>query len=213
MLGESQGVSPTPTYKRQVFNQPWFDGETVTAGIGQSYWLTTPLQVNQATTIVAQRGRAFIPHILKATRNPATQELIQKEPVPIEPVKVSKPEYWQGVIDGMVGVVHGSQGTARRIGTGLNYRIAGKSGTAQVKSIAQNAVYNKNTLAKKYHDHAWFTAFAPADDPSIAVTVFIENGNSGSGVAAPLAKEVINAWMTNFKAPSQTPSINIRAGE
>lgn len=113
----------------------------------------------------------------------------------------------------MVGVVHGSQGTARRINTGINYKIAGKSGTAQVKSIAQNAVYDKDSLAKKHHDHAWFTAFAPVDDPSIVVTVFVENGNSGSGVAAPLAKEVINAWISDFKAPLQTPSTNIRAGE
>ncbi|GAA5094268.1 penicillin-binding protein 2 [Wohlfahrtiimonas larvae] len=213
LLGESQGVSPTPSYKRKTFNQPWFDGETVTAGIGQSYWLTTPLQINQATTIIAQKGQAFVPHILKATRNPATQELTLKKPVPIAPINVSKSEYWQGVIDGMIGVVHGNQGTARRIAKGINYQIAGKSGTAQVKSIAQNAVYNKETLAKKHHDHAWFTAFAPADNPSIVVTVFIENGNSGSGVAAPLAKEVINAWISDFKTPLQTPSTNTRAGE
>lgn len=213
LLGESHGVSPTPAYKKQTFNQPWFDGETVTAGIGQSFWLTTPLQVNQATAIVAQRGKALVPHILKATRNPGTNELITISPTPAEQINLQKPEYWQGVIDGMVGVVHGSQGTAKRIAAGLKYQIAGKSGTAQVKSIAQNAVYNKNSLAKKHHDHAWFTAFAPANDPSIVVTVFVENGNSGSGVAAPIAKEVINAWVTQFKAPLQTPAINVRAGE
>lgn len=213
LLGESAGVSPTPAYKRQSFNQPWFDGETVTAGIGQSYWLATPLQINQATTIIAQKGKAFVPHILKAIRNPGTQEFQTTQPQPITPVTISKPEYWQSVIDGMVGVVHGSQGTARRIGTGIKYQIAGKSGTAQVKSIAQNAVYNRNALAKKHRDHAWFTAFAPANDPSIVVTVFIENGDSGSGVAAPLAKEVINAWMTKFRAPIQSPSTNERAGE
>ncbi len=213
LLGESHGVLPTPAYKRQTFNQPWFDGETVTAGIGQSYWLTTPLQINQATAIVAQRGKALVPHILKATRNPSTGELTQIEPKYAQEVVLRKPEFWQGVIDGMVGVVHGSQGTAKRIASGLKYQIAGKSGTAQVKSIAQNATYNKNALAKKHHDHAWFTAFAPANDPSIVVTVFVENGNSGSGVAAPIAKEVINAWITDFKAPIQTPSTNTRAGE
>lgn len=213
LLGESHGVSPTPAYKRQTFNQPWFDGETVTAGIGQSYWLATPLQINQATTIIAQRGKAFTPHILKATRNPGTQEIISIEPTPTTPITLRNPDYWQSVIDGMVGVVHGSQGTAKRISAGLKYQIAGKSGTAQVKSIAQNAVYNKDALAKKHHDHAWFTAFAPANDPSIVVTVFVENGNSGSGVAAPIAKEVINAWMSGFKAPLQTPTTNMRAGE
>lgn len=213
LLGESRGVLPTPEYKRLNFNQPWFDGETVTAGIGQSYWLTTPLQVNQATTIVAQRGNAFVPHILHSIRNPSTNEMVINEPVPIEPIHVSRPEYWQSIIDGMVGVVHDNKGTARRIATGLNYKIAGKSGTAQVKSIAQNAVYNKDALAKKHHDHAWFTAFAPANDPSIVVTVFLENGGSGSGVAAPLAKEVIHAWMTHFKAPLQTPKTNAKAGE
>ena len=213
LLGESHGTMPTPAYKRQTFNQPWFDGETVTAGIGQSYWLTTPLQVNQATAIVAQKGKAYTPHILKATRNPATQALTNIQPTPAEPVLISKPEYWAGVIDGMIGVVHGSQGTARRISTGLNYKIAGKSGTAQVKSIAQNAVYNKKALAKKHHDHAWFTAFAPAEDPTIVVTVFLENGGSGSGVAAPIAKEVINAWVSDFTAPLKTPSTNARAGE
>lgn len=213
LLGESSGTSPTPAYKRRIFDQPWYDGETVTAGIGQSYWLTTPLQVNQATTIVAQKGKAFIPHILQAVHDPSTNETKTYKPQPIPKIPISKPEYWQSVIDGMIGVVHGSQGTARRIGTGINYKIAGKSGTAQVKSIAQNAVYDKKSLAKKHHDHAWFTAFAPANDPSIAVTVFLENGGSGSGVAAPIAKEVINTWISNFSAPSQTPKTNARAGE
>lgn len=213
LLGESSGILPTPDYKKRTFKQSWFTGETVTAGIGQSYWLTTPLQIAQATTIIAQKGKAFTPHVLLATEDPGTKIKTNTPLTPIPKIKLKKNEYWDHVTAGMVGVVHDAIGTGRKINTGQGYKIAGKSGTAQVKSIAQNATYDKKNLSKKYHDHAWFTAFAPADNPEIVVTVLIENGGSGSGVAAPIAKEVINAWMTGFSTPIKTPIINPSAGE
>lgn len=197
LLGESSGNLPTPAYKRRVFDEPWYAGDTVTAGIGQSFWLTTPLQLANMVAITAVRGEAYLPHILQSYKQGDHQRIY--EPLtPIEPFEVNNPAYWDTVIEGMVEVVHGHLGTGRRLQEGINYKIAGKSGTAQVKTIPQGEQYNAELLKKIHRDHALFTAFAPADNPQIAVAVIVENGGSGSLVAGPVAKKVMHAWITNF---------------
>ena len=109
---------------------------------------------------------------------------------------------WQRIVEAMAGVVHGPRGTARRIGTELEYRIAGKTGTAQVVAIGQNEEYDAEKLAKKLHDHGLFIAFAPVERPRIAVSVIVENGGSGSGAAAPPARAVIEAWLGTAPVPA-----------
>ncbi len=207
LLGESSGVAPTPEYKRQRFKQPWYTGDTITAGIGQSYWLTTPLQIAQATTIVSMHGRAFEPHILGAIASPTETEKHLIEPTPIKPIILKDDRYWDTVIDGMVSVVHGARGTARATKSN-DYLTAGKTGTAQVKTIAQGAKYDAKNLDRRHHDHAWYVAFAPAKNPQIAVAVIVENGGSGSRVAAPMAQKVIDAWIKDFNTPYAIEVLN-----
>ncbi|HIW07227.1 MAG TPA: penicillin-binding protein 2 [Candidatus Ignatzschineria merdigallinarum] len=200
LIGESAGVAPTPEYKRQRFKQPWYTGDTITAGIGQSYWLTTPLQIAQSTAIVGMRGDAFEPHILGATAMPPSNQKEFVIPTPISPIILKDDHYWDAAIDGMVSVVHGARGTARTTKS-ADYVTAGKTGTAQVKTIAQGAKYDAKNLDRRHHDHAWYVAFAPAEAPKIAIAVIVENGGSGSRVAAPIAKKVYDAWLKDFNTP------------
>lgn len=213
LTGESPGISPTPEFKKRRYKQTWYSGDTVTAGIGQSFWVTTPLQVAQATTIVSMKGQAFKPKMLHATRHPGQSTLNIKAPTPIQPILLNDPKNWDYIIASMVSVVHSPSGTARKLGVNIPYKIAGKTGTAQVKSIAPNSVYNASRLLKKHQDHAWFTAFAPAYDPKIAIAVIVENGGSGSGVAGPMAKSIINAWITDFKDMDEIIPLNDTSGE
>ena len=200
LLGESSGVAPTPEYKRQRFKQPWYTGDTITAGIGQSYWLTTPLQIAQSTAIVGMRGEAFEPHILGATAMPPSNQKEFVIPTPIPPIVLKNDHYWDAAIDGMISVVHGARGTARNTKSN-DYITAGKTGTAQVKTIAQGAKYDAKNLERQFHDHAWYVAFAPAENPKIAISVIVENGGSGSRVAAPMAQKIYDAWLKDFDTP------------
>lgn len=213
LLGESAGVAPTPEYKRQRFKQPWYTGDTITAGIGQSYWLTTPLQIAQSTAIVGMRGDAFEPHILGATAMPPSNQKEFVIPTPISPITLKEDHYWDAAIDGMISVVHGARGTARTTKS-ADYITAGKTGTAQVKTIAQGAKYDAKNLDRRHHDHAWYVAFAPAKAPKIAIAVIVENGGSGSRVAAPIAKKVYDAWLKDFETPfAQETLARVKAEE
>ncbi|MDX1656803.1 MAG: penicillin-binding transpeptidase domain-containing protein, partial [Candidatus Competibacteraceae bacterium] len=116
-------------------------------------------------------------------------------PEPLPPIQVDNPRYWDEVINGMIHVVHGPRGTARRIGRDAPYRMAGKTGTSQVFSLGQNERYNAKELDKRLHDHALFVAFAPAQEPRIAVAVLAEHGGGGSSTAAPIARQVLDAWL------------------
>jgi len=196
---ESPGLVPSREWKRQAFadraNQVWFPGETVITGIGQGYLLVTPLQLASAAATIAARGIRFKPSLVRGVRDPATGITELRNPEPLEPVKASREENWDTIIDGMRGVISDPRGTARALGVNAPYPIAGKSGTAQVFTVAQNAKYNEADITERMRDHALFVAFAPADKPRIAVAVLVENGKSGSGVAGPIARKVIDAYM------------------
>ncbi len=197
--GERTGLVPSKAWKKQAFKrkdmQVWFPGETIIAGIGQGYMLTTPLQLAQAAATVSMRGQRFAPRLVKKVRDPATGTERELPPTPLPPVKVSDPKYWDVIIGGMVGVTNDPAGTARRSQAGAPYRIAGKTGTAQVFSVGQNEKYNEKDVAERLRDHALFIAFAPADAPKLAVAVLVENGRSGSGTAAPIARKVFDAYL------------------
>jgi penicillin-binding protein 2 len=199
IAGERTGTLPSTEWKRKAFKrkdlQTWFPGETVIAGIGQGYMLTTPLQLAHVTAAVAMRGQRFAPRLVRAVRDARTGELRELPPRPLPPVQVSDPTYWDVIIGGMVGVTNDPWGTARRSQLGAPYRIAGKTGTAQVFSVGQNERYNEKEISERMRDHALFVAFAPADDPRIAIAVVVENGRSGSGTAAPIARKVFDAFL------------------
>jgi len=194
---ENSGLMPSREWKKRKIGQPWYPGETVITGIGQGYMLATPLQLAAAVALLANRGQPIIPHLLTAVQDPDDGTL--------EQIQYKKPEKLSGisdaayaeVIQAMRDVVHGPRGTARKIGKGLEYEMAGKTGTAQVKSIPQGQKYDKKNTPKKYRDHSLFVAFAPVDDPKIALAVIIEHGGGGSKVAAPIAGKIIDFYLVD----------------
>jgi len=199
VLGERTGMVPSPEWKRKTFKrkdlQVWFPGETIIAGIGQGYMLITPLQLAHVAATIANRGKRFAPRLVQAMRNSSTGKIERLPPQELPPVQVKDPKFWDIAIGGMVGVTNDPAGTARRIQVGAPYKIAGKSGTAQVFSIGQNEKYKESNVAERLRDHALFIAFAPAEDPKLAVAVLVENGRSGSGTAAPIARKVLDAYL------------------
>lgn len=209
--GEKGGLLPSPAWKRKAFarrqDQVWFPGETVIFGIGQGYMLATPLQLAHMTAIIGARGKNFEPRLVTAMRDPVTRTVEPIPPRPLEPVAVASPDNWQVAIDGMLAVMQG--GTATRSALGAPYRIAGKTGTAQVFTVAQNAKYDEKAIDERLRDHAWFVAFAPVEEPKIAVAVLVENGRSGSGTAAPIARRVMDAYLLrkfDDPAPATVPA-------
>lgn len=190
MYEETAGLMPSREWKRSRYRQPWYPGETVILGIGQGYMQATPLQLAQATALMATRGKWIRPHL---ARRIGGEPPVDPDPMP--DIELRDPKFWDYSIHGMEQVLHGPRGTAKKVGDSAAYRIAGKSGTAQVVAIKQGEKYDSSRLAERHRDHALFVAFAPVQDPEIAVAVMVENGESGSGVAAPVAKAVLDAWL------------------
>ncbi|HSP59276.1 MAG TPA: penicillin-binding protein 2 [Halomonas sp.] len=192
IFGESNALMPSREWKRDRFGQSWYPGETLSVGIGQGYWQVTPLQLATATSVLANRGEWVKPRLARR---------IGDEDVPIDlpdtmpDIELVNEDWWDEVFAGMEKVVSGSEGTARRTGVGLEYRMGGKSGTAQVFSLGQDQRYDADELAERLRDHALFVAFAPLDDPQIAVSVIVENAGGGSTHAAHLARAMTDAWL------------------
>ena len=194
--GEGSGVLPSREWKRGRFNKPWYPGETVIAGIGQGFWAVTPLQLTHALATLANRGVAKVPHLLMATRAGRDAMPVPAEPLAAPPPVPAAAENWRTVEEGMLGVVYGEQGTARGLGDGFPYRIAGKTGTAERYSRTSDAYDDRSNLAALAKRHrALFEAFTPAEDPRIAVVVVIDEGAWGSKTAAPIARKVLDAWL------------------
>jgi penicillin-binding protein 2 len=205
---ERSGVLPNEAWKRANYNEAWYTGETLIAAIGQGFVLATPLQLANAMAILANRGEAYRPHVLQWSEIPGEDNPETLALTPIAPVIVKDPDYWDDVIRAMTRVVHSERGTARKIAKDFPYRIAGKTGTAQVFSLGQEEEYDADKLSKELHDHALFVAFAPADAPRIALAVVAENGGSGSGVAAPIARAVLGAWDKLERGEPLTPPVD-----
>ncbi|GGX90687.1 penicillin-binding protein 2 [Litchfieldella qijiaojingensis] len=192
VFGESAALLPDRDWKRARFNQPWYPGETLSVGIGQGYWMVTPLQLATATAVLANRGHWVKPRIAKRIGDTSVETNL---PDTKNDITLDNDEWWDRVFSGMEKVVSGSEGTARRIGADLKYRMGGKSGTAQVFSLGQDQKYNAEELAERLRDHALFIAFAPLEDPQIAVSVIVENAGGGSTHAAHLARAMTDAWL------------------
>ena len=212
--GEKPGLVPSPEWKRRTFpkgeGQTWFPGETVIVGIGQGYLLATPLQLATVAAKIGARGRTFAPRMVTAIHDTRTGVTRRIAPKPL-PVVAAALAHWDVVIGGMVGVTSFPNGTARMSMKDTPYTVAGKSGTAQVFSLGQNEKYDEKQVEERLRDHGLFIAFAPADKPRIAVAVLVENGRSGSGTAAPVARKVMDAYLLGRMpdaAPAATPPAN-----
>jgi len=188
---------PSRKWKKRTRKAPWYPGETLIVGIGQGYFLTTPLQLAHATATLAARGVEHSPRVVQS---------ITSDYAPVSPFNTGKstslqqndPRNWNEVIVSMTQVIEGRRGTARSL-KNENYRIAGKTGTAQVFTVKQDEEYDEAKVSKKNRDHALFVAFAPVEEPRIAVAVIVENGGHGGSTAAPIAKRIMDFYLLDQK--------------
>lgn len=211
-----RGILPSTTWKKNRTGEPWYTGDSLNVGIGQGYMLATPLQLATATMVLANRGQWVQPRLLKSIRVnrnyieslPATEEVAATP----ENVDLKSDGDWELMVDAMESVVHGTRGTAQGISKELDYRIAGKTGTAQVVGIKQDEEYDVEKVAERNQDHGLFVAFAPADEPRIAIAVIVENGGGGSVSAAPVARKVLDAYLLS-KEKQESVSVVLNAAE
>jgi len=198
LIGERAGLIPSKKWKETMFSKredkEWFPGETVIASIGQGYMLATPLQLAVATAALATRGQRYQANLILATQDPINKEKKYYEPIKLNKIHIDQEKHWEEIISAMHNVMQGS-GTAKNVGKGASYKMAGKSGTVQVISVGQEEEYDQESLDERFQDHALFVSFAPLDNPKIAVAVIVENGNSGSRVAAPIAREIMDKYL------------------
>jgi penicillin-binding protein 2 len=194
--GEKPGLLPSPAWKKIAFKHPadqvWFPGETVNMGIGQGYLQVTPLQLAHIVGLISERGRSFRPRLVIGTRAPDGR-ITATAPVEEKPVTGISQQDWTTVIKAMMGTM--IYGTGHIAFAKAAYSSGGKTGTAQLYTVGQNEKYNAKTVAENLRDDAWFVAFAPAEEPRIAIAVLAENAGFGSGTAAPIARTVLDAYL------------------
>ncbi len=195
------GILPTRDWKRAMKGRPWYPGDSLNLSIGQGFMLATPLQLATMTAVIANDGKWVAPRMVKDVTLASGQELPVRN-VSMEDVPIQRSEDWEFIIDSMEEVMHGRRGTARASGARAAYRMAGKTGTAQVVGIKQGEEYDAEALKERHRDHALFVGFAPLDNPQIAVAVIVENGGGGSTSAAPVARELFDAWLLEL-SPQQ----------
>jgi penicillin-binding protein 2 len=214
--GEKAGLYASPAWKQHAFKRPedrvWFPGETISMGIGQGPITVTPLQQAHFAAEIAERGKIVaVPRLVSAIRDPGSTTVVPKQPEFLKPVELGTDPQWSVVYDGMMGAV-GPGGTAYVAGVGAKYKFAGKTGTAQVFTIKQTENTRAKITEERKRDHAWFIAFAPVDDPKIALSVLVENGGFGASAAAPIARKVLDAYLLGPDAETGTGTPGASSG-
>jgi penicillin-binding protein 2 len=203
---ESRAIMPSVAWKRDRYNKPWYTGETLSVGIGQSYWTVTPLQLTQAMTTLVNHGERRVPHFLKATKEivinedgssqSALKEVIYEEEAPLV---LKQNKHWDLVLAAMHNTVQKFGATAYTPFKGSKYDAAGKTGSAQVARIKQDEEYDAKSTKESQRDNAMFIAFAPYENPEIVVAVAIENVAKGGGAtnAGPVARQIMDQYFGN----------------
>lgn len=225
ILEESSGILPSVGWKRARYNQPWYPGETLSVGIGQSFLTVTPLQLAQATSILVNEGRIKPPHLLKASSQLQYQQqnegnVLKVSATPYEvdekrPIKLSNPGNWRLVLDAMHNTVQKPGATGYSAFKGALYDAAGKTGSAQVAGLAQDEKYDAKKTAENKRDNAMFIAFAPYESPEIVIAVAIENVEKGGGAtnAAPVARQIMDQYFGNREFTSKSSSMHPLHGD
>ncbi len=196
-----EAVLPTKTWKRAVRSASWFPGDSLNLSIGQGFLLATPLQLATMTMVMANKGKWHQIRMIKSidgTEVSAIEQINRSQPVIPEDVKLRRSSDWERLHKAMEDVMHGRMGTARRSGADSAYRIAGKTGTAQVKGIKQDEEYDAEKIAERLRDHGLFVGWAPAKNPAIVIAVVVENGGGGSSAAAPLARQLFDTYLLDL---------------
>lgn len=208
---ESSANMPSRGWKRARFNQPWYVGDTISVGIGQSYWTATPIQLASSIATLVNRGERYVPQLLRGFYYEGKVQ--QAEPKLLQPVTVKNPENWDTILDAMYGVVNRETGTARKAFSKANYISAGKTGTAQLVSIGKDEEYDAEKLAEHLRDNAMYVGYAPYDKPEIVLVVALENAGGGSSQAAPIARTVMDHFFKDRPALiSQAVTLDGNAG-
>lgn len=198
--GELAGLLPSRAWKQRVRKQPWYPGETLINGIGQGFMLTTPLQLAHMAAILANRGQVMAPHVVANLADPVNRQVDVVPPFQRGTIALRDAGLWNHAIEGMHQVVKGEHGTARATGLGARYEYVGKTGTAQLFKIAQDRTVRNEDVIKRLRDHALFVAFAPIENPEIALGIIVENGESGSKAAAPIARRLLDYYFGEASA-------------
>lgn len=204
MDGELSGLLPTPQWKAKRWKQKWYPGETIITGIGQGYTLVTPMQLAQATAILANNGVAMRPHLVSNIEEGVGGKNVPTELQIMDRLTLN-PEHVELVKQGMIDVTKPG-GTAASVGAGAPYSIAAKTGTAQVVGIKQGQKYNERAIDERHRDHALFVAYAPAEAPKIALAVIVENGGHGGSAAGPIARQAMDYYLLGKEPPPPVPS-------
>jgi penicillin-binding protein 2 len=204
--GEKPGLYASPEWKKHAFkraaDQVWFPGEAISMGIGQGPITVTPLQQAHFAAEIAERGQLIAtPRLVSATRAAGSNDIVILKPHLMKPIDLATSEQWDVIYDGMIGAVTSPRGTATAaLAKPLRYKLAGKTGTAQLFTIKQTDSTRAKITEERRRDHAWFIAFAPVDDPKIAIAVLVENGGFGGATAAPIAQKVLDAYLLGPEA-------------
>lgn len=208
--GEASGLLPSSAWKMNQYKQKWFAGDTISVAIGQGYNLTTPLQLAFATMIIANNGKAYQPRFVKQIQNSQTGEIENIPPNLLYTVNL-KPKNLEVVKNALVDVTRPG-GTAARASANAAYTFAGKTGTSQVVAIKQGEKYNEKTINERHRDHAMFIAYAPAENPQIALAILVENTGTGGSTAAPIARQVFDYYLLG-EMPETTVALLDEPGE
>ncbi|MEO3679405.1 penicillin-binding protein 2 [Rheinheimera fenheensis] len=191
---ESSAVMPSRGWKRARHNQPWYPGDTVPLSIGQSYWTTTPIQLAVATSVLLNEGKLATPHMVTAFSDDSQSSVLA--PPLKQVIEVVNPRNWQVVMDTMHKTVTDIGGTAHRAFLGAAYDSAGKTGTAQLAAIAQDAKYDADAIDERLRDNAMYIGYAPYDKPTILIVVALENAGGGGANAAPIARQMMDYYFS-----------------
>ncbi len=200
LAGARAGVLPSPDWKRQHDNAPWYEGDTVISGIGQGYWLVTPLQMAVAVGTIAARGRRYRPRVIHAIANPMNHRVYPVLPEPRRRIRLDRSGLWRIVARDMESVIKNPTGTAHGIDDGLEYALAGKTGTAQISNRDRSDFINYHLIPKSERDNAVFIAFGPVPHPRIAVAIFVQHGVAGA-LIAPIARRIIETYLETHRVP------------
>ncbi|MBI0418155.1 MAG: penicillin-binding protein 2 [Nitrosomonadaceae bacterium] len=191
--GEAAGLLPSKEWKMKQYKKKWYVGDTISVGVGQGYNLTTPLQLAFATTILASQGKAFRPRFLKKIQDSSTGKIYKSVAQPLYTLNF-EPNNFKWIKDALIDVTQPG-GTAAIAGANATYTFAGKTGTSQVVGMKQGEKYNESKVKEHHRDHALFISYAPAEKPSIVLSVLVENGGHGGSSAAPIARQIMDYFL------------------
>jgi len=196
VYGDSAGLNPSRDWKRKTYKEGWYAGDTVNLGIGQGYFLVSPMQMAIATTIMARKGKWFSPRLVNYTVDANGNRKFITPASPREDYVLNDPSNWDKMHKAMEQVIYHPKGTAKIINTpDLKYKIAGKTGTGQNVALSDESDYIDTQVGSRTRDNAWFVSFAPSDNPKLAIAIILENSDHGGSVAAPIARKMFDAYL------------------